>query len=147
MDGDGAAEIVLQTSHVALDDDYELTEPSDDYRSYYAESYAQRRITVLRPNLTRQLDAIIHQEMRPSILGMYADREIAGEQVELTPQGVTATWCDIEMNSNYIVQDCLAEVCSSPTSRVHLPYDLATDSYEEAAVEKLRPEIDSCDPP
>ncbi|KIG11959.1 hypothetical protein DB30_02260 [Enhygromyxa salina] len=102
---------------------------SDDIREYYVENYGQKRLTVLRPNLSRQLDVVIHQEELPSILGMYADREINGEKFEFTPEGVTASWCDSESS-------CVERSCASPTSTVHLPYDFATDSYEESVVQE-----------
>ncbi|PRQ08103.1 hypothetical protein [Enhygromyxa salina] len=146
VDGDGIPEIVLETSHVTMHANYEdFDEPSDDVRPYYQESYAQRRFTVMRPNLSLQLDAVVHQEMLETIYGMHATRDIDGEDVRLTPEGVLVTWCEIDMNAGYNIRKCLEQACTPPTTRIQMSYDPGTDTYGEATIEQLRPEVAYCD--
>jgi hypothetical protein len=141
LDGDRDVEIELVTTYVALAAVVE-GELGDDPDDYSEQIFTRRRVTVLRSDLSRQLDVDIHQVMFEWIPGVYADNDVVNESYELGPNGATVSWCEMDVSVAFRARECLDQVCASPTSRVRFPYDVDKDLYTEAAPEALRPIVD-----
>jgi hypothetical protein len=110
------------------------------------ETFTRRSLTVLRDDLSLQLDVDIHQVMFDWIPGVYVENEVSKESYELTPDGVTLSWCEIDYVLAWRARECWPQVCASPTSRVRFPYDIAEDLYTKGSPEALRPVVEGSRP-
>lgn len=140
VDGDKSVELVLVTSYVELAISTQ-DEWGDTPEAYSEDIYTRRRLTVLRGDLSRQLDIDVHQEMFPWTPGVEVTADLVNEAYEITPEAATVTWCEIEGRIALDVRECLNAFCASPTTRVRLPYDADKDLYAIAPFEPLRPVI------
>src|SRR5690606_33630287 len=119
VDSDTEFEIELVTTYVELGTEVE----SDFEHDPTLEIFTRRRLTVLRGDLSRQLDIDIHQERSESMPGVYADNDVVNESYQLTPDGASVSWCEIDVNFALRARECLDRVCASPTTRARFPYD------------------------
>ena len=141
VDGDNKPEIELVTSYVALASttQEDLGEAPEDYAEAI---FTRRRLTVLRADLSRQLDIDIHQETFETTPGMDADADYVNEAYQLTLEGVTISWCEIAVGAAIRLRECWPRVCASPTTLIRLPYDADKDLYGKATFEALRPVVE-----
>jgi hypothetical protein len=145
VDGDGALEIEISTHYFALapTTDEDLGDTEDDYSQ---EIFARRRLTILREDLSRQLDADIHEQMLEYTPGEYVDADRIHERYELGPNGVDVSWCEVVDWVAPKIRECSARLCAAPTHRVHSSYDPSTDSYGRVEQIELRDPVEqTCD--
>ncbi|KIG18410.1 hypothetical protein DB30_00695 [Enhygromyxa salina] len=140
VDGDGQLEIEIVTSYVELTTFAQ--EQADE--PYADEIFSRRRLTVLRGDLSRQLDTDIHVEMFESTPGVLLEADRIHERYTLTPDGLTAYWCEVDGQFAIPARECSKQVCPEPTTRARMSYDAAKDAYGKAEIEQLRPVVDSC---
>jgi len=144
VDGDKKPELVLVMTYVKLAsvDEGDLGDLPD---SYSVKIFNRRRLTVLRDDLTLQLDLDIGQEMYELAPGTVADNDVVTDYYLFEADAATVSWCELDMHLGLAARECLEQVCASPTTRARFAYDPAKDLYTNATIEALRPIVNDWD--
>lgn len=154
FDGDGDGELLLVLEVEALRDSYaEQVELLDDA---YVVSHTSTWMLVLRPDLSRQFDAIVAQQVITVAEGfseIETHRLLSSFDLSLpseaSPAGVQLEWCEVDMQLDIQLSACEREAaCNTPTHMATFTYDQQSDAYSDAEVIQKRPLVDDdWDPP